>query len=59
LLALSTARPNRLTDRLRAAQPPIIARVEADQVCFDPRTVLPEQDDALLAGIRRALPGKS
>ena len=58
LLALSTARPNRLTDRLRAAQPPIIARVEADQVCFDPRTVLPEQDDALLAGIRRALSGK-
>jgi len=59
LLALSTAQPNRLTARLRAAQPPIIARVEADQVCFDPRTVLPEQDVALLAGIRRALPGKS
>jgi L-seryl-tRNA(Ser) seleniumtransferase len=38
--------------RLRAASPPIIARIEADRVLLDLRTVFPEQDkviaDALL-----------
>lgn len=54
LLALTLPQPNRVLARLRAASPPVIARVEADRVVFDPRTVLPEQDDALLAGIQMA-----
>jgi L-seryl-tRNA(Ser) seleniumtransferase len=54
LLALPAASPNRLLARLRQSSPPVIARVEADQVVFDPRTVLPEQDEPLLAAIQAA-----
>jgi hypothetical protein len=35
----------------------VIARVEDDQVALDPRTVLPEQDDILLAALQAALAG--
>jgi L-seryl-tRNA(Ser) seleniumtransferase len=52
VLALSVSSPNRVLDRLRLCQPPVIARLEADKVIFDPRTVLPEQDNHLLAAIR-------
>jgi len=57
LLAIKTARPDRLLARLRQAQPAIIARVENDSVIFDPRAVLPDQEEDLLAGIRAALEG--
>ena len=33
--------------RLRASDPPIIARVEEGRVLLDLRTVFPEQDDAI------------
>ncbi len=55
LLALNVPQPNRFLARLRAAEPPVIARVEADRVLLDPRTVLPEEEEALLAGIKTAL----
>ncbi len=55
LLALDVAQPNRFLARLRGAQPAVVARVEAGQVAFDPRTVLPGQDAALLAVVREAL----
>jgi L-seryl-tRNA(Ser) seleniumtransferase len=48
LLALAVPKPNAFAARLRQAQPPIIARVEEDKVVLDPRTILPEQDQALL-----------
>lgn len=51
VLALSVHSPNRFLERLRQCQPPIIARLEADKVIFDPRTVLPEQEHDLLAAI--------
>jgi L-seryl-tRNA(Ser) seleniumtransferase len=54
-LALESDHPNELAARLRRATPAVIARVEDDQVVFDPRTVLPEQDPALLDAVRRAL----
>ena len=41
-----------LAAALRAADPPVIARIEDDRVVLDPRTVLPEQDRQLLAAIR-------
>ncbi len=47
----------RLAATLRAWEPPIIARVEDDAVWLDPRTVLPEQDDALVEGIVRCMGG--
>lgn len=55
VLALSVASPNRLLEKLRHCQPPLIARLEADQVILDPRTVLPEQDQDLLADIHQTL----
>ena len=39
--------------RLRGADPPVIGRVEEEQVLHDLRTVFPEQDEA----IARALAG--
>jgi L-seryl-tRNA(Ser) seleniumtransferase len=59
LLALDHPQPNRLADHLRVASPPVIARVEENRLVFDPRTVLPEQDDALLAGIAATLRGQA
>ncbi len=57
-LALITSSPDALAHRLRRpAQPgiPIIARIEEGQVLLDARTVLPEQDDQLLAMLHLAL----
>lgn len=48
LLALKTTSPDTLMAQLREAHMPIIARVSSDQVLFDPRTVLPEQEKILL-----------
>jgi len=42
-----------LAARLRASDPPVIARVEEGRVLLDLRTVSPEQDRLLLEAIRR------
>jgi len=55
LLALHVPQPNHFLARLRAAGPPVIARVENDRVVLDPRTVLPNEERALLYGLRFAL----
>jgi L-seryl-tRNA(Ser) seleniumtransferase len=55
LLALNGRQPNRFLARLRASSPPIIARVEEERVVLDPRTVLPEEEGALLVGLQNAL----
>ena len=39
----------RLCARLRAADPPVIARVEEGRVLLDLRTVFPEQDAQIVA----------
>jgi L-seryl-tRNA(Ser) seleniumtransferase len=49
LLALRTASANRLLARLRTGTPPIIGRAQEQLVVLDPRTVLPEQEETLLA----------
>lgn len=51
ILALEGYQPNQLLARLRCNNPPVIARVEDNCVVFDPRTVLPDQDEALLDSI--------
>jgi L-seryl-tRNA(Ser) seleniumtransferase len=53
LLALPAASSNRFLQRLRQADPPIIARLQDDLVLLDPRTVLPEQEDQLLNALVR------
>ena len=55
LLALSLRSPDRFLRSLRRAHPAIIARLENDQVVFDPRTVLAEQEPVLLANLKQLL----
>lgn len=55
VLVLEVSQPNRFLANLRAASPPIIARIEDDRVVLDPRSVLPEQDGAMLMGLRTTL----
>jgi L-seryl-tRNA(Ser) seleniumtransferase len=42
-----------LSARLRASDPPVIARVEEGRVLLDLRTVFPEQDEALVQAISK------
>ncbi len=51
VLALASPTPDALAHRLRAADLPVICRIQADRLLFDPRTVLPEGDDDLIATI--------
>jgi len=49
--------PEEVMRRLRQGSPPIIARIEDDRVLLDPRTVLPEEEEGLLRGLKAALGG--
>ncbi len=42
----------RLSERLRANRPPVIARIEGNALLLDPRTVRPEDDPALLRALQ-------
>ena len=55
LLALNVRQPNQFLKLLRSMKPPIIARVDNEQVVLDPRTVLTEQEGAFLVGLQNAL----
>lgn len=56
VVALEPASPDALAARLRAQEPPVIARIEANRLLLDPRTVLPQEDTTLLAAVQRAWP---
>jgi L-seryl-tRNA(Ser) seleniumtransferase len=51
LLALAVTSPDALAAQLRTNDPPVIARIERDMLCLDPRTVLPAQEPALLSAL--------
>ena len=51
LVAIVTDSPDALAARLRAHEPAVIARIENDMLCLDPRTVLPAQEKTLLSAI--------
>jgi L-seryl-tRNA(Ser) seleniumtransferase len=55
LLSLEIKSPDKFLKKLRKQNPPIIARTENDKILLDPRTVLPEQEGALLVGLKNAL----
>ena len=55
LLALLVNKPDRFLACLRGVEPPVIARLENDRVLLDPRTVLPEQEELLLRGLKTAM----
>jgi L-seryl-tRNA(Ser) seleniumtransferase len=47
--------PDALATRLRRASPPVIARIAADRVALDPRTIFPEQVATVGRVVRAAL----
>ena len=55
LLSLAVKSPDKFLKKLRNQNPPIIARTENDKVLLDPRTVLPEQEGALIVGLKNVL----
>jgi L-seryl-tRNA(Ser) seleniumtransferase len=55
LLAFDVTSPNRTLMRLRQGHVPVIARTQDEQVILDPRTVLVEQEDVMLAILREVL----
>lgn len=57
LLALRVPSPDGLAARLRAGEPPVVARIEGERLLLDPRTVPADQDEILLAALQAALSG--
>jgi len=55
LLSLTVESPEKFLKKLRTQNPPVIARTANDKVLLDPRTVLPEQEGALLVGLKNTL----
>jgi L-seryl-tRNA(Ser) seleniumtransferase len=55
LVALDVPSPDALAAQLHRATPPVIARIEDDRLLLDPRTVLPGQEEALLAALREVV----
>ena len=54
LVALALDSPDEVAGRLRAGEPPVIARIENDRLVLDPRTVLPEQEAVLWERVAEA-----
>lgn len=50
-VAVHVPSPDEFAKQLRQGTPPIVARIEDDQLILDPRTVLREQENALLAAL--------
>jgi L-seryl-tRNA(Ser) seleniumtransferase len=55
LVAVSAGSPDQAAARLRAHDPPVIARIEDDRLCLDPRTVLPAQEGTLVQALLTTL----
>lgn len=55
LLSINIPKANRFLSRLRALPFPIVARIDNDRVLFDPRTVLPNQEDVFLRSLKKVL----
>ena len=51
LLAVAHPAPDTAAAALRRQPTPVIGRIQQDRLLFDPRTVLPEEDETLLAAI--------
>jgi L-seryl-tRNA(Ser) seleniumtransferase len=54
LVALIAESPDAVAARLRAAEPPVITRIEDGRLVLDPRTVLLEQEAVLLQLVAKA-----
>jgi L-seryl-tRNA(Ser) seleniumtransferase len=49
--------PDALAARLRRADPPVIARIDAGHVALDPRTIFPVEEAAVVSAVAGALGG--
>ena len=54
---LDHPRPSEAARALRERETPIIARVEHDRLILDPRTVLPDEDSAVIEALRQLVGG--
>ncbi|MBN1304078.1 MAG: L-seryl-tRNA(Sec) selenium transferase [Anaerolineales bacterium] len=52
LFSLEVPSPDKFLKRLREQSPPVIARIQDGKVVLDPRTILPEQEGALLVALQ-------
>lgn len=55
LLAIKVINPDRFMKKLRGLPVPVIARIENDRINFDPRTVLPSQENVLIEELKSLL----
>ena len=55
VLALNVKNPEQFTARLRTQNPAVITRTEKDLILLDPRTVLADQENALLSILKSLL----
>ena len=46
--------PDAMADVLRQADPPVIARIEDDKLVLDPRTIMADEEDAVVEAVRLA-----
>ena len=53
VLAVATPAADTAAARLRQGAPAIVCRIQQDHLLFDPRTVLPGQEESLLAAVER------
>ena len=49
LVTLESENPDRMAAAMRAGVTPVVARIKDDRLVMDPRTVLPEEENALLS----------
>ncbi len=54
-VALDLPSPDTFSERLRCGQSPVIARIDEGRLLLDPRTVLPGEEQTLVAAIREAV----
>ena len=55
VVAVTTDRPDELALRLRAGEPPVVARIEDDRLLLDPRTLTDEEADLVAQAVRRGI----
>jgi L-seryl-tRNA(Ser) seleniumtransferase len=55
LMTIRVEKPDLFLQILRAQDTAVIARIQDGLVCFDPRTVMPEQDAILVSCISRSM----
>jgi L-seryl-tRNA(Ser) seleniumtransferase len=54
-VAVNAERPERLAARLRANTPPIVGRIEGEQLVLDLRTIAPDEDQTVISALERLI----